>query len=258
MHNLSDLQSAFHDAHFNNKTFEATKLIVPYGLSGIQRLNIYKNNTFITLTEALSKTYSVINNLVGDDFFTYTANEYLKNNQPRPGPIFEFGENFPDFLDQFEPAASLSYLSDVARLEWAWNIAYHAAEENPLSVQNLSSIPNDKLATISFNLHPSCQFITSEFPIDKIWYANQPNSSIDEITLDDGANILIVRPHESVNIHNLNPSIYHFLASLKAGQNVEQAYLMAIKNNRQINPAQTIIDLMDIGIFTDIHLKPAL
>ena len=38
---------------------------------------------------------------------------------------------FPNFLETFEPAQRAPFLPDVARIEWAWRQAYHAADARP-------------------------------------------------------------------------------------------------------------------------------
>lgn len=256
MPKLSYVQRTIHDAHFKGETIEAERLIVPYGLSGSQRLNIYRNNTFITLTDALAKTYPVINKLVGDDFFTHTASEFIKKHPPLPGPLFEYGEEFPAFIDDFEAASSLPYLSDVARLEWAMNVAYHAPDATTLHASELVDIPENELAELQFSIHPSCLLVTSEYPIEKIWTANQADGELIEINLDHGIDLLVIRPEETVDFHIISSGTSSFLKSLKQGRNVEQAYTNTIALNPGFNPAGALIDLLTIGAFVAINADP--
>tara|TARA_R110002096_G_scaffold435770_1_gene662590 strand:- start:60808 stop:61590 length:783 start_codon:yes stop_codon:yes gene_type:complete len=256
MHKLSNIQHTIHDAHFKGLSMDAERLIVPYGLSGTQRLNIYRNNTFITLTDALSKTYPVINKLVGDDFFTHTASEFIKKHPPHPGPLFEYGEEFPVFLDDFEAASSLPYLGDVAHLEWAMNVAYHAPEATPLHVSELLGIPENKLAELCINIHPSCLLITSKYPVDKIWTVNQPDEEVIEIELNQGVDIIVIRPEETVEFHIIDSGTSEFFKSLKQGNNVEHAFASTLSSNQEFNPAGALIDLLTIGAFIAINVAP--
>ena len=96
------------------------------------RLNIYRN-TFITgVTKALRLTYPAVHRLVGADFFEGAAAQFIAQHPPRTAYLDEYGVEFPDFLQNFQPAASLVYLADVARLEWAVSRAIHAADVEPL------------------------------------------------------------------------------------------------------------------------------
>ncbi|MBL4603035.1 MAG: putative DNA-binding domain-containing protein [Emcibacteraceae bacterium] len=254
MPNLSHLQSSIYNAHFNDEMIEASRLIIPFGLTGEQRLNIYRNNTFITLIDALSTTFPVIKKLVGEDFFNYTAGEFIKISPPRQGPLFEFGDKFADFIEDFAAASSLPYLCHVARLEWALNIAYHAMDATALKTRDLMKISENDLAKICFKFHPSYQIISSEFPIDKIWFANQPDAVMDEIDLNNRADVLIIRAQDNVNIHVLDPALLNFLSSLKDGHNVEHAYMNALTLDQDFNPSKIMIDLLGFGIFVGLTL----
>ena len=256
MHKIFQIQQAIHDAHFNRASLDADTLIIPNKLSGIQRLNIYRNNTFITLTDALASTFPVINKLVGDVFFTHTASEFIIKTPARPGPLFEYGVEFPSFLDTFEPASSLPYLSDVARFEWAMNVAYHAEEGIPLHVNELANIPESELVNLQFTIHPSCQLITSDYPIDKIWAANQPDGEVREIDFTHGVDILVIRPCETVVFHIISTTTRHFLKLLSRGCTVEHAYTRTATINPDFNPAETIIDLLKIGVFVTLNVSP--
>ncbi len=258
MPSLSLIQSAIHDAHFLGEPSAAAKFVVANGLSAERRLGIYQNNTFITLTDALRTTFSVVNRLVGDEFFSFAAHAFLKKHPPRPGPLFEYGETFPDFLETFAPASSLAYLAGVGRLEWAWNLAYYAAEATSLKPADLQGIPTHHLPGLRFRLHPSHQFVTSKFPVERIWRANQPGADDKTIELDGGAELLVVRPRESVCIHRLEGGVFGFLMALDANQSVEIAHMAALAANPDFDLAQVLVGLFATGVFVASALDPAL
>src|SRR5262249_4376064 len=90
------------------------------------RLNIYRN-TFVTgVTKALRLSYPAVDKLVGADFFEGAAGLFIARHPPRSAYLDEYGADFPEFLRDFQPAASLVDLADVARLGWAVNRAIHA------------------------------------------------------------------------------------------------------------------------------------
>ena len=55
---------------------------------------------------------------------------------------------FPISSDEFEPAAHLPYLADVARIERAWTEAYHAAEAHPLDPAAFAALAPEELPAI--------------------------------------------------------------------------------------------------------------
>ena len=69
----------------------------------------------------------MVEKLVGEGFFRYAASQFIRQYPSKSGDLNEFGYEFPEFLETFEPAAKLNYLPDVARLELAYHEAYYAS-----------------------------------------------------------------------------------------------------------------------------------
>src|SRR5258708_14100720 len=114
------------------------------------RIDIYRN-TFVTgVTKALRLTYPAVHRLVGAEFFEGAAGHFIAQHPPRAAYLDEYGEEFPDFLARFRPAASLAYLADVARLEWAVSRAIHAADIEPLDLTRLAALPPEDQPRVRF------------------------------------------------------------------------------------------------------------
>src|SRR6516225_3565060 len=92
------------------------------------RLSIYYNTSRTALTNALRLNFPAVQRLVGEDFFAAAADTFITHELPNTAWLDLYGEGFPDFLQSFEPAASLTYLPDVARLERAVCHALHAVD----------------------------------------------------------------------------------------------------------------------------------
>src|SRR2546421_584408 len=80
---------------------------------------------------------------------------------------------FPDFLANFPPCRHLAYLPDVARLEWAMNVALHAADATPLTTETARALSAGTLESARLALHPSVTLLASPWPVDALWRANQ-------------------------------------------------------------------------------------
>ena len=89
--------------------------------------------------------YPVTRRLVGDDFFRAMARAFVAAQKPRSPVLIHYGADFPAFVEAFEPAREIPYLTDVARLENAWVEAYHAAEAPALALEatRRRSTPSD-------------------------------------------------------------------------------------------------------------------
>jgi len=190
------------------------------------RLGIYRNNVFSSLIEALGALYPVVKRLVGEEFFSATAREFCQGFPPVHGRLTDYGTEFPGFIRNFGPAATLPYLGDVAELELAWHRAYHAADIRPIDGTEFQGVAPAALPLVRLQLHPSHSLISSDFPIAQIWEANQPEREATE-TVDLSSaqdELLVIRPALDVEIRKLGRGSYCFLKALKQGSTVLEAY----------------------------------
>jgi hypothetical protein len=160
------------------------------GLTPSQRLQIYRNNSLISLTEALKATFPVAHRLVGDGFFRTAGAAFIRAHPPREPRLAAYGAGFPDFLQHYAPAAALAYLPDLARLEWALNLAWHAPDESALTPAHLAQAAE---AMTALQLHPACRLLESPWPIETIWRVHQSHDDSDvRVDLDAGGCCLLV------------------------------------------------------------------
>ena len=228
---LSDLQAAIRDALLGGDTEAAARHIAPDGLDPEARLQIYGHHVIATLTAVLESTFPVVRRLVNARFFAYAADTFIRQHPPSEPCLVAYGDTFPEFLSVFPPCRAHAYLPDVARLEWAVHAARYAGEARPLDAARLSSMPVDTLPRLVFRLHPSVSFVSSSWPIDRIWQANQDDASADEIVdLDGGGAHLEVRTVDGdVMLRTLTASRHAFRRALGDGCVLEHAAQAALE-----------------------------
>ncbi len=190
------------------------------GLSATRRLAIYRNNLLASLTESLGDTYPAIRALVGDDFFRMLARRYVRKHPSRSGDLHAFGEQFESFLAGVDEAASLPWISDLARLEWLYHLVFHAAEETPLDVAALACIEESDHDRVVLRLHPASALTWSRFPLTDIWrlgiHGDEGSATVD---LDAGpAYVLIARRKLEMTFQSLLPAEYAFVEAMTAGR----------------------------------------
>ena len=83
MHGLHELQRDFARSVLHGGIAVGNR-IRPNGLTAAQRLAVYRNNTFMGLTEALKDGYPVVHRLVGDGFFNGLASAYVARHPRNP------------------------------------------------------------------------------------------------------------------------------------------------------------------------------
>lgn len=190
------------------------------------RYAVYRNNVVISLIDALADTFPVVQQLVGEDFFHAMAREHARKHPPTSPVLAFYGQDFPDFIASFEAAASLPYLADVARLEWAYVCAFHAADVPPLPTQALAerlSQP-ERLAVTRLRFAPAVHLIRSNHAVISIWQAHQLEEEEAAIDPTRAEAALVVRPELAVQIVPLSAASADFLSELMVGQSLGTAY----------------------------------
>src|ERR1700682_5758795 len=110
-----------------------------------ERFAVYRNNVVVGLVSALEARFPATRKIVGEDFFKGAAKLFAATQPPRSPLMMFYGDGFPAFLADFEPAREVPYLADVARLEAARTRAHHAADAKPLAPAALSGVLPEEL-----------------------------------------------------------------------------------------------------------------
>jgi hypothetical protein len=215
---------------------------------------VYRNNVFAALTKALGDLYPVVKQLVGDGFFAYAANDFVIRNPPNTPVLVDYGDGFPDFLDDFEAAASLPYLGDEARFELARHQALHSPDADSLRPEALKKIPQERLGDIRFRLHPSARLLRSPYPVDAIWEAHQDGAEPDEtLTFPDHETCLLVaRPEMTVKTMAFAAETFDFIIRLCDGEPLDQAFAAT---GGDWDPERALSDLLVFGAFINFSLS---
>jgi hypothetical protein len=214
---LLELQLQLRRAVLGGDTVDLVAAIRGDGLAPAARLAIYRNHALATLGAALERTFPVVCRVVDKRFFAYAVHEYLGEHPPHSRCIVEYGADFADFLAGFEPCKDLPYLPDIARFEWALNIAATKQETTALALEALSAIPAEKVAYLSLGLQPSVSYFSSGWPIDAIWQANQHNEVPTIELATGGAYVEIRRAGDAVAWQRLDAGPFGFRAALADG-----------------------------------------
>ena len=224
MPSLLELQREFSEGILHSAGPEFMRQVRAGRFAPERHFQVYRNNVFESLTNALKAVYPVTERLVGGGFFRYAAASYIPAHRPASGNLHDFGGNFAAFLADFPPARELTYLPDVARLEWAMQESFHAGVGQSLALQTLSSIPAEQYGNLKFRLSPSARLLASAYPVLRIWQANQPGSADDQnISLEEGGVKLLVIRRQEIEILPLGDGDYSLLSAFAAGARLAQA-----------------------------------
>jgi Putative DNA-binding domain len=200
-----------------------------------KRFGVYRNNVMVGLVGALEARFRATRKIVGEEFFRLAAKVFAAAHPPRSPLLMFFGDDFPAFLAAFEPARSVPYLADVARLEAARTRAYHAADAKPLTPAELSRVPQTALAGLRFTMHPAVEIVTSTYPIVTIWAMNAGEMDLAPVTDWHAEDALVSRPGLDVEVRGLPGGSAVFLQNLTAGEHFGSAAAAAFAATPQFD-----------------------
>lgn len=233
---LHELQAAFRRAIVADDIGGLVAFVHDHGLDPALRLQVYRNNTFISLTEALAATYPVVCRLVARRFFDFAATAYIRENLPDRPCLFEYGASFPDFLAAFRPAADLAYLPDVARLEWAFNVVRNAPPAAPLAAGALFAAAQAHGAALLAEFDPAVRYLASEWAVDAIWRTNQELESAEQ-SFAGPVRLEIRRTPDGIVCRRLDAPTWGLRARLQAGVRLDAAAEAALAEAPQLDLA---------------------
>jgi hypothetical protein len=218
---LPELQKSFLAAIVSGDFAGLAESVIGNGLTPAQRIQVYRNNTLITLTEALAATYPAIVRLVDRSFFNFAAAQFIPGNLPDRPCLFEYGGGFGDFLAGFAPVADYQFLPDVARLEWAVNTAWNAPARAPLAFDELARAATGAGEALRLGL--GALYLSSDWNIDEIWQANRAGADAGTTPVSQQVRLQIRRGGPGVMIERLDPATWSLRHHFALGETLGDA-----------------------------------
>jgi hypothetical protein len=195
----------------------------PAGTDLADRFAVYRNNVHVSLVDSIAARFPIALAQVGEDFFRAMARAFVQQSKPSTAVLTFYGDDFPDFIATFEPAASLAWLPDLARLESAWSQCWAAADAPALPITALRIRNADELLQVCVYVHPAARLVRSAWPVADLWDAHQ-SALPDLSTLEwRPQNVLLCRPQADVLMLPVDDAAATFIAALIAGDTIEAA-----------------------------------
>ncbi len=230
MSTLRELQAAFGRAVLDPAAEDALLVCLEeYPEVARRRLAAYRRSIFGNLIGALEATYPVVVRIVGKAFFGEAARRYIDAHPSASGDLNEYGGEFPDFLETYRHARELAYLPDVARLEWAVQSVYYAADPPPADLAALAATPADRYGELRFACSPVHARLDSPWPLDEIWRVNRPDYDGDmTVDFSRGSRLVVLRRDGGVHVEPLSAGEAELLDALAAGRTLAAAAQAAV------------------------------
>jgi hypothetical protein len=248
---LAELQDSFAQALLN------PGLSVPAAVKDSgraeRRFAVYRNNVVVSLSRALRAAYPATARIVGDAFFAAAARIYVAGRLPERPALMTYGGEFPEFLDGFPPAQRHPYLSNVARLERARLIAYHAADTAPLEPNRLAAFAPEELTGLRLVVAPGAAVIRSRYPVVTVWMMNSGLKEPARVDFSVAEDALVSRRGIEVQVRLLRPGAAVFLQAVLAGRTLAEAAGQALTDVPAFDLAASLSDAMAAGVFVGVQ-----
>ena len=217
-----------------------------------RRFAVYRNNVYASLIDVLAARFRVTARLVGEAFFRAMARAYVQQEPPSSPVLIRYGAGFADFIAGFPPASPVPYLADIARLEWAWHEAYHAADAEPLPLETLQASA-DKVEQATLKLHPSLGVVRSDYPLVTIWQLAMREGEDEPARLPaDCEDALVVRPALAVEVRRLPQGGAVFVLAVQRGDTLQAAASAALTEAPDFDLEANLAGLISSGAVVGI------
>ena len=138
-----------------------------------KRFAAYQRNVRGNGRVALGASFPVIATLLGPGRFRDLSDDYIAAYPSNNADLNQFGEHFSSFMAEHFLAQTFPYLPDLARLEWALDVAYGAADEPALNFSKLAALPPERQGEVVLVLSSLAIEIVSPWPVFALWQAHQ-------------------------------------------------------------------------------------
>lgn len=168
--NLATLQSQFAKALHYQALGEDCD-IASDEFTADERMQIYRNNFIVSLSEVLSATYPMVEALLGEECFEQMARQHVLTYPLEEGNVAHYGEGFQDTIMQFSQViAQAPYSPEVARFEWHIDLARqaqyeqsNASELKPLAA--LGEVSEEQQPALVLHLKKGCRSFDSSYAV---------------------------------------------------------------------------------------------
>jgi len=259
---LRELQAGF-STDLKQDALGALSGVIRHGRAAPNQLmQIYRNNYFLSLTEALRAIFGSTDTLLGEQFFNFAADAYIRKHPSRSGNLHHFGDRFAHFLAAMPETQTLPYLENVARIDWAWHSAFHAADADPVFADALTAFAPEQYSDLRFDLVPSAALFQSEYSVMDIWHYCRRNGDTGEsaempaLQFDEGEQwIAVFRVGLQIKTELLTRSEFVFVQQCASGQPLMVAAQAAMESDSAFDLLQVLQRLFALGIFAQLRLS---
>ena len=192
----------------------AVRILPNARMAPVERLEVYNQQYWYRLLEALTEDFPGLKALLGDRAFDRLCRDYLLAHPSRSWTLRNLGERLPGFIrgrTRGIPRAALA--EDMARFEWAKVVAFDAESLPPASPESLASADP---SCLRMKLQPHLSLLALRYGVDQ-WKPRKPKPRRQRVFL------AVHRAEETVYHKRLEPEPFRVLSALRDGATLAEA-----------------------------------
>lgn len=218
-----------------------------------RRALVYRNGFISSCTNALRSNFPSIEAIVGADYFTKIAQEYVLNQPPEKSALALYGRQFTTFLRDNSKRHQLPYLHCFAQLDYAWLQAYFAIDSSPLSEDDIQHwLDTGKaIPELTVALNPSARLMSLNYSVLATWTQLKANAILKQklaITHSTEESLIWRTPQDTIHTQRLNEAQIAFLQPLWQSASIQDACENAFKTDATFDVLSFFSSLLQNGL----------
>jgi len=198
MISLQELQSSFKQYLFEDDKVISNHVTGTNAVTSEKRLAIYANAYHARLVEALETDYPALSTVIDENAFISLCHQYTHAYPSEYYSLRWFGQHFSVFMRKHKDFVDAEYLVELADFEWAFIMAFDAADASLVTEDDIARIPQEAWLALKMVVHPSVQLIRHNWNVLAMWRAARDEQPVPEPQrLEEPAQYVIWRDQSS-------------------------------------------------------------
>ena len=258
MFELSKLQHEFMQHLLDKDSIIAANVTEQGDVPVSTRLGIYGNAYKVRLKGSIENDHEILGIYLGDELFDLMAAGYIAFKPSHYTSLRDFCQHLPEYLRTTEPFSNTPIIAEIADFERLLLIAFDAGNAKRISIDKLTSLPQEQWPDLKFRFHPSLQVFTTQWNSVPSWQALKAEKSPPQQEELD-ANWLIWRNHSRITeFRSLADDEYAMLMGFLRGGNFAEICELLLDYCAEEEVAENALKYMmswiEIGVVTELQV----
>ncbi len=209
--------------HQHPKLAEAAKLHFSGNsrLTPGEQINIYRVQFWLRHTGVLIDHFDGLSHWLGQERWQSIVESYLLQPEHSVFALADLGHKMAEHIEGLEAFEDQQLCVDMARLEWAYQLAFSAADDPVLSGEKLASIPPDAWSRARFCVSDSLSLLKLNYPVADLRRQLRDDSKQvirGELPKKRPINLVVYRRERRIYDKELSLPAYLLLEQLASGR----------------------------------------